>query len=333
MGKKLALLLCLGLLALLLFGAYYAAKRTEDEQIQNAGTVQNGVQRPVSLTYQGQAYPLKKHIQTVLLIGTDSDEQYQQITEGLRPFYNYHQADFLMLLVLDADGQRVEIIQLNRDTMTDVPWLDVLGKYGGTEYKQLCLAFNYGDGGTASCKNTVNAVSGLLFDAPIQGYIQIPMSAIPALNDLVGGVPVTMTEDLTMIDPAFVQGATVRLTGAQAEAFVRVRSALADDTNLSRMRRQREYLDSFRQRAKEALHSDSQFALELLDTLGAYMQTNLTGQQLTDLIEKLDTYQISPIRHPEGELTAGEQYYEFYADQDSLWEIVKASFCDLPGQR
>ena len=63
------------------------------------------------------------------------------------------------------------------------------------------------------------------------------------------------------------------------------------------------------------------------------MQTNLTGQQLTDLIEKLDTYQISPIRHPEGELTAGERYYEFYADQDSLWEIVKASFCDLPGQR
>ena len=192
---------------------------------------------------------MKSHLQTVLLIGTDSTEGYEEVTEGVKPFYNRHQADFLMLLVMDAEQNTAELLQLNRDTMTDVPWLDVLGKYGGTEYKQLCLAFNYGDGGTASCKNTVNAVSGLLFDAPIQGYIQIPMSAIPALNDLVGGVPVTMTEDLTMIDPAFVQGATVRLTGAQAEAFVRVRSALADDTNLSRMRRQREYLDSFRQRA------------------------------------------------------------------------------------
>ena len=47
--------------------------------------------------------------------------------------------------------------------MTEVPWLDVLGNYGGTEYKQLCLAFNYGDGGMKSCRNTVSAVSALLF--------------------------------------------------------------------------------------------------------------------------------------------------------------------------
>ena len=72
-----------------------------------------------------------------------------------------------MLLVLDTDANTVQIIQLNRDTMTDVPWLDVLGKYGGTEYKQLCLAFNYGDGGASSCKNTWNAVSGLIFNASL----------------------------------------------------------------------------------------------------------------------------------------------------------------------
>lgn len=327
MGKKIALFLCLLLLAALVFGAYLYAKQMENEPIQNAGTAQNAVQKPVSLTYQGTEYPMRKHLETVLLIGTDSMEQYQEKTEGLQPFYSYHQADFLVLLVLDTDAKTVEILQLNRDTMTDVPWLDVLGKYGGTEYKQLCLAFNYGDGGASSCKNTVNAVSGLLFDAPIDSYIQIPMSAIPVLNDLVGGVPVTMTEDLTMVDPDFVQGTTVRLTGAQAEKFVRVRSSLADDTNISRMRRQRDYLDSFQRCAREAFHGDSEFALKLVEILGEFMQSNMTGQQLSDFIEKLDTYQIYPIRYAQGELIVGQQYYEFYVDKDSLWEIVKGAYC------
>lgn len=327
MGKKIALLFCIVLLAGLIFGVYFYAKQTENEQIQNAGTAQNAEQKPVSLIYKGTEYPMRKHLQTVLLIGTDSTEQYEEKTEGMRPFFSYHQADFLMLIVLDSDNETVEILQLNRDTITDVPWLDVLGKVGGTERKQLCLAFNYGDGGASSCKNTVNAVSGLIFDAPIQHYIQIPMTAIPVLNDLVGGVPVTMTEDLTMVDPDFIMGATVRLTGAQAEKFVRVRSSLADDTNISRMRRQREYLDSFQKCARDKFHSDSEFALRLVEKLSSYMQSSMTAQQLSDLIEKLDTYQIFPIRHAEGELIVGKEYYEFYVDKDSLWEIVKGAYC------
>ena len=66
------------------------------------------------------------------------------------------------------------------------------------------------------------------------------MTAIRVLNDLVGGVSVTMEEDGTQIDPAFVKGATVRLSGSQAEAFVRARMGLENDTNLARMQRQRQ---------------------------------------------------------------------------------------------
>ena len=170
MGKKIALIVCVAALAALVWGAFLM---TGEEPIKDAGTVQNA---PQKLTYKGAEYPIRKHIQTVLLIGTDSTAQYEEETEGLRDFYNYNQADFLMLVVLDTEANTAQILQLNRDTMTDVPWLDVLGRYGGTEYKQLCLAFNYGDGGVNSCRNTVDAVSRLIFDAPIQSYIQVPMS-------------------------------------------------------------------------------------------------------------------------------------------------------------
>lgn len=327
MKKIVILLACVALLAALIAGASLMAKKDAEAPIENAGTAQNAAVKQESLTYDGQEYPMKPHLQTVLLIGTDALEAYEEKTEGVKPFYNYHQADFLTLVVLDTDNNTAEILQLNRDTMTDVPWLDVLGNYGGTEFKQLCLAYNYGDGGMKSCKNTVSAVSGLLFDAPIDHYIQIPMTAIGALNDLVGGVPVTIEEDLTAIDPAFTEGAAVWLDGVQAEKFVRARMALENDTNLARMKRQRQYLDSFQKRTREAFNSDSEFMVKLLEKLSEFLQSDLTAQQLSDLVTRLDNSEISPIRYAEGELKLGEQYYEFYPAEPSLWDMVKKAYC------
>lgn len=327
MKKTGILLLCVVLLAALIAGASYMAKKDAEAPIENAGTAQNAAVKQESLTYDGQEYPMKPHLQTVLLIGTDALEAYEEKTEGVKPFYNYHQADFLTLLVLDTERNTAEILQLNRDTMTDVPWLDVLGNYGGTEFKQLCLAYNYGDGGMKSCRNTVSAVSSLLFDAPIDHYIQIPMTAIGALNDMVGGVPVTMEEDLTAVDPAFAEGATVWLDGGQAEKFVRARMGLENDTNLARMKRQRQYLDSFQKRAREAFHSDSEFMVKQLEKLSEFLQSDLTAQQLSDLLTRLDTCEISPIRYAEGELKTGERYYEFYPEEGSLWAMVKQAYC------
>lgn len=324
MKKIRSILLGILLITALVLGVYLYGKN--EAPVENAGTAQNAARSPEFLTYKGTKYPIKKHIQTVLLIGTDSTSPYEEKTEGVRDFYNFNQADFLMLLVLDTDAKTAEIIQLNRDTMMEVPWLDVLGEYGGTEFKQLCLAFNSGDGGVKSCQNTVDAVSSLLFHAPIQSYIQIPMTAVPVLNDLVGGVPVTIPEDLTAVDPAFVGGSMLTLTGSQAEKFVRARMELPDDTNAARMSRQRLYLDSFQRRARETLNSNSEFMMMLVEKLGEFMQSNLTAQQLSDLFTQLDNATISPIRYADGDLLVRE-HYEFYVNEDALWEIVKCAYC------
>lgn len=325
MKKWMAALLVLVLAGLL--GAAFWMTNQEEAPVENAGQAVHAPQKQVSLTYKEQEYPLKEHLQTVLLIGTDGTERYEKKENLLQDYYNYAQADFLALLVLDTEAGTTEVIQLNRDTMTDVPWLDVIGNYGGTEFQQLCLAFNSGDGGRASCLNTVDAVSSLLFDAPIQHYIQIPMSAIPVLNDLVGGVPVEIPEDMTHLDPAFVKGTTVWLTGEQAEVFVRVRKNMPDDSNIARMSRQQIYLDGFRKQAQDAFDSDSEFVLKLVEKLGEYLQSDLTAQQLSELVERLDKSLVSPIRTADGELVVGAEFYEFFVDEASLWEIVKQAYC------
>ena len=325
-SKKWMLALLVAALAALLGIALWMNSQ-EEPPVENEGKTVSVAPEQVSLTYRGQEYPMKEHLDTVLLIGTDSAERYEKQEALLQDYYNYNQADFLVLLVQDTEANTTEVIQLNRDTMTDVPWLDVIGNYGGTEFQQLCLAFNSGDGGRASCLNTVDAVSSLLFDAPIDHYIQVPLSAIPVLNNLVGGVPVQIPEDLTAVDPAFVEGATVHLTGDQAEKFVRARRYLEDDTNLARMFRQQIYLDSFRKQAQKAIHSESDFVMKLVEKLGEHMQSDLTAQQLSDLVQNLDRSQVAPIRTADGELIAGAEHYEFFVDEASLWEIVKQAYC------
>lgn len=326
MKKTAAVLICLLLLAGLVAGAVYYQNQADNEQIENAGMAENAPVEIKALEYQGEEYLMKKHLQTVLLIGTDSEGNESTVPEDITAFYNYNQADFIILLAVDPDLERIEMIQINRDTMTDVPWLDVIGNYGGTNFEQLCLSFNSGSGGVDSCQNTVDAVSGLLFDAPIGGFIQIPMTALPVINDLVGGVSVFIEENMTAVDPAFVQGATVRLKGSQAERFVRARMALENDTNLARMNRQRIYMEGFQRAAQAAVNSDSEFIMKAVEKLAEHMQTNLTGNQLIDLLEKLDTYEVAPIRVPEGDLRIGE-YYEFYVDEASLWEHVREVYC------
>lgn len=315
----------LAALAALMAAAIFMNNR-EEPAIENQGQSLHAPAKQDTLTYGDRTYPVKKHLNTVLLIGTDSEEAYVQ-QDALQDYYNYNQADFLILLVQDLQENTTQVIQLNRDTMTDVPWLDVLGNYGGTQFQQICRAFNSGDGGRASCLNTVDAVSALLFDAPVRHYIQVPMSAIPVMNNLVGGVPVKISEDLTKVDPAFTAGSTVCLTGDQAEKFVRARRGLADDTNTARMERQRIYLEGFQKQIRQVFREDPDVSVKLAEKLGEFIQTDLTARQLSELMESLDRSRISPIRSPEGELLTGADHYEFFVEEESLWQLVHGAYC------
>ena len=67
--------------------------------------------------------------------------------------------------------------------------------------------------------------------------------------------------------------------------------------------------------------------MKLVGKLSDYLQSDLTAQQLQDLVTSLDQAEIAPIRYAEGTLRKGEKYYEFYPDKLSLWEMVKSAYC------
>ena len=312
---------------LLVIGAltFAAFRRSANEITETAGQATHAETKQTELSFNGKSCPLNRDIETYLLVGLDSDGE--KVSEDTWKFYNHIQSDVLLLAAVDRREKTVDVIQLNRDTMMEVPWLDVTGRCRGTTFKQLALSYNSGSGGLDSLHNTKNAVSSLLFDAPIDHCLAFTMAGIAALNDLVGGVTVTVRDDLTAVDSHFVQGSEVTLHGDQAQKFLRARLILDNDTNAARMARHRDYLEGFLKSA-ETVTGEPDFALKAAEKLDKYTVTDMTVQEMSELAQYVSEYGISSVSYPEGDLRLTE-HYEFYTDMDSLWNIVSRVFCDI----
>ena len=228
----------------------------------------------ITRQYNGQTYYARPsgELTTVLLIGYDHNAEGQ--LEELHGYSNGGQADFLLLVVLDHRYDQIHLLQIDRDTMARVRVTDAKGRQHDRSAIQICLAHAYGNTREANNANTVLAVETLLGieaaddGACIDWYMAMDISGISRLNDLLGGVTITIREDLTQIDPAMTAGARLTLTGDQAEKFCRSRRGVGDQTNASRMERQKQYMEAASGRLLELSRADADYGLKLLDGMG-----------------------------------------------------------------
>ncbi|MBR6483520.1 MAG: LCP family protein [Clostridiales bacterium] len=272
----------------------------------------------------GTAYTPKENIETILLIGIDTFGELEA-QEGNR---NSYQSDVVMLLVIDRDNSTYSLIQLNRDTMAEITVLGTTGERMRFETAQLAFSHTYGSGMEDSCELTVETVERLLLDQPIDHYVSLSMDSIGILNDEAGGVTVTVPCDLTSKDPALEEGATVTLNADQAEIFVRSRMGLDEPTNIARMERQRIYLTAWQAQVKQNAQSDTEYALNVILDLSNYMITDMDLNDLADTANDLTDYESNGIYTIEGESVVGDEFMEFYPDEDSINQVVTELFYD-----
>lgn len=307
------------LLLIVLAAAAFLIGRWEDQTFaSSAGSYTYG-DHPEAITYNGILYSPKERVEAYLLMGIDVTGPVVS-TPGA---YNGGQADALFLVVLDNEAQTWRMLRLNRDSMVDVPVLDLRGDAIGTERQQLALAHAYGDGTQVSCMNTVDAVSDLLGDWPIDGYASLNMDGIAILNDAVGGVTLTVTSDFTAVDPTLAEGETITLNGEQAMEFVRTRKDVDDQSNLARMERQRQYLEAMK---PQLLTLGDEEILQVYERLGEYVVTNISSQNVLTLAEKMQEYQELPELTIDGENTLEDGHIAYILDQDSVQRTVLELF-------
>ncbi len=312
----------------LVFAACVAAAVCVEEHlstpVENAGQQLTAYKKPDGNSAQyfvnGQ-WVVEKELETLLVIGIDD---FGAVT-GSDSYNNSHQADFMVLLLHDPATGENQAIHINRDTMTAIPVLGVTGQKAGTRYGQLALAYTYGKGREDSCRNTVDAVSNLLYGIEIDHYITVTMDAVPILNDWAGGVELTVLDDFSGIDDTLILGKETTLYGEQALRYVRSRMGLDDSSNLHRMERQRQYAMAWLDTA-QPLFSNVDAMLRLVMELENYYFSDCTASELTKLMDRYAAGIPQTVNTVAGESVQGSDYMEYYADEEALEQMVVELF-------
>lgn len=304
---------------------YWEQRDVQTGKGQNATYADTHIQvsagdEDVTIVLGNRAYQMTHPVKTYLFLGTDASGN----EEGVGEEYRGSMADAFMLLVIDEQEQTYGILQLNRDTITRVPLMQTDGSANASAQIQLCTAHWYGGNKKQSCENTVDTVGNMLGGLPIDGYYALSMDAMDKLNQAVGGVKMTFTEDLTEIDPQMKKGATLTLTDEQAAKLMHARYGMSDDRNVKRMGRQRLFLDAFLKQVREKQAKDSNFIIKLYDSLHPYSTEDINMNALTKLINQMGdfaakgTYTIDGKTKLGQKLGDGQEHWEFYMDEDSL---------------
>ena len=159
------------------------------------------------------------------------------------------------------------------------------------------------------------------------------MDAVPVMNDLVGGVTVTLEDDVPALGEEYVKGVTVTLHGSEALRFVRQRDTSVLESNAIRMSHQRLYLAGFTDAARAAAARNQNLAVDAFKAIDRFLCTDLTVNHISDLVENLCEYEILPVVTPDGSYSRNDRFVEglyhaeFDVDEKSLWDCVYAAFC------
>lgn len=294
------------------------ATDSETQEAEESYELQEG-----QIRYNGKTYQYKDNLMNILCLGIDSrDGIAKEKTPG-----KAGQADCVILAVLDDEAKTIQLINISRDSMVPVHVYATDGSFVEDRTEQLALQYAYGNGRDWSCQLMEETVSELLYGLPIHGYCALSMNSIASLNDAVGGVTVTVPEELAELKPKlFTAGETITLKGNRANEFVRARAVNSPDvaSNNKRIARQKAYAVAFVNQLKQGMKEDMTLPVKLYQTAEKQMVTSLSLDQAVYLCTEymncsFDTDNIYTI---DGAVTMGEKYAEFNVDDDALYQLI-----------
>ena len=321
---RLAFLVCV--ILLLLIAIWYIGSRIErgTNAQENRGDIAERFVDEEIVEYSDARYSRRKRQTSILFMGIDQRDD--QVLSGVG-YRNGGQADFLLLLVVDDDEKRVTPIQIDRDTMTAITVLGVLGNPSGTRNAQICLSHGFGDGGAQSCEFTADAVSKLLLGVDIDFYVAMNMDGISVLNDFLGCVTVTLEDDFSALDPEMTEGTTLTLMGDQAEYYVRNRMGIGIGTNEARMARQRSYMATAGELFDAKIRENANYVGDLYDELEPYLITDMKRGRMINVAANCKQYDRVETISLDGTHEVGKDgFMEFHADEAALEALVMDLF-------
>ncbi len=270
--------------------------------------------------YGGRIYEYNEDILTFLLLGIDKEGK----ASANKTATGGGQSDAIFLVVADPGTKKLSLIGVNRDTIVDV-FMPGVGESGEdiTYPSQIAVQHGFGDGLQGSCGLTRDRVSELFYGLPIHAYASFNMGGIAALNDALGGVEVTVLEDLTRKNKAWSKGAQVTLKGKDAFWYVKWRDTTVFESARGRLERQKQYISAFLKKTIAATKEDLATPLALYNSFKDYIVTDLTVDEIAYLAGELSGYSFNgDIYTLEGVTEMKGGHEAFYPDEAALKELI-----------
>ncbi|MFJ2178672.1 LCP family protein [Streptomyces sp. NPDC087851] len=282
-GKKRALVWTGGVMGFVLVGGSIAAYAAYQHFNGNIATI--------DVEGAGSGGFKKDQAVNILVIGTD--KRTGAGNEGYGDKGSVGHADTTLLFHVSKDRSNATVLSIPRDLITDVPDCETKTESGttvipGTPQVRFNTSLGQDDRDPGCTMRTVKELTGVTVDH----FMMADFNAVKTLSTAVGGVEVCVEKDID--DPKshlkLDKGKTV-IDGEQALAFVRTRHAFGDESDLTRIQTQQQFLSSMIRTMKsgDTLTSPSKlFKLAEAATKALTVDTGIGSiNKLSDLAQEL----------------------------------------------
>lgn len=287
------------------------------------------------LVYNEKIYEYKEDSINFLLLGIDKKGKLDHNTD--LSDWDAGQADAVFVVSLDPEEKRVSVIGIPRNSMAYVEMFDSDKSSLGYIYNQVCLQYGYAGGGELGLEATKRLVSELLYELPIHGACAINFKAIEIVTEKIGGVEVTIKEDLSILGSEFVEGNQVVIKGDNTVDYLIYRDTSVIGSPTTRLTREKEFLEALIHKAIACVKKNPAIISDVYKAILPYMNTDITLDKAVYLAMNSLDYKINSDSFYQlqgedrevigiGEFGEERTFNDFYLDEENLLETVVKVF-------
>lgn len=254
---------------------------------------------------------------TVLCLGFDED--------GLNHDVNW-------VFQFDIAKGTLNVLQIPRDT-----FLGSDGTYASAATGKFNSVYSHNSAGESPIQSVVNAVQDN-FGIPIDAYITTNCYDIVDMVDLIGGIPITLDEEMMYEGDKIIPAGYNVLTGEQAEWFVRYRRTFRGEGDISRVKHQRKFLAAAMSKMMNIVEEEGKtkffgYLKEIYKN--QYILTDMSVEDISKLADLASTIDMSNVNvhMVPGE---GAWYYPPGStsedNRQSVWSVHKQATIDIINQ-
>lgn len=287
------------------------------------------------VAYEGEVYAYKEDCLNFVLMGIDRAGRLDKETD--LSDWSAGQADTIFLVSLDNKNKKVSIIGIPRNSMVPLDIYNEKEECIDTIYNQICLQYGYAGGGELGLAEMKNSVSELFFELPVHGACAVSYDAIGIVTDRLGGIEVTVPDDMTAFHKSYTKGSTVKLTRKNVVPYLRYRDNSELGSPTTRLTRQKAFLQTAILQAVQELKKNPAFVSDIYQAIVPYMNTDITLDKAVYLAAQSVDYSIgeSSFYQLPGEdrrvdfkkAKNPEDFYDdFYLDEEALKKTMMEIF-------